>query len=351
MGAGRSGRVAARDYLRLARLQTSGVSAVAPVVGYLAAWHAAGRPLDEAVRDLPAVPLLLAFGFAAHVFGFVHNEIADREADAKAAYRRPKPLPAGKVTLRRAWALAVGSLAVGLVLAAWLTLRSDASAFALALASAGFAALYNTKGKDIVGGDALLSASIALFVLAGGGAATGFQGAASPPAVALAALCALIIFFNNAFEGGFKDHASDLAAGKRTLVLSIRERGSRYDSPDGLLVFAQMPVHAAMLAVALLLILGAMAAPEAMWNPVRALLALSLVVMMVRFYNRGIAVQDRAQSLAFFARHEGAALLLLLLPFLGLVGPGVFAALFFGPMVLFVGINKSLHGTLAAPDV
>jgi hypothetical protein len=55
--------------------------------------------------------------------------------------------------------------------------------------------------------------------------------------------------------------------------------------------------------------------------------------------------------LSFFARHEGAALLALLLPFLFLVPFALWLALFVGPLVTFVAVNRGVHGTLFAPDV
>ncbi len=345
------GGVAARDYLRLARLQTSGVTACAPLYGYLAASQAAGRPLGGAITDLPVVAVLVTIGFAAHVFGFVHNEIADRAVDAKAATRRPKPLPSGAVSLRGAWALAGAALGVGLGLAAWLSLGGNYAVVALAAAAVLFALLYNVKGKAVVGGDAILAASIAVFVLFGAAAVSGYAGALSTSAIAVAGVCALIVFFNNAFEGGFKDHASDREGGKRTLVLALRARGDKYDSPDGLLVFAQVPVHAAMLLLAVYLIAWPFATGDREFDTVRLAVALLLVVAMVRFYNRGLAMQDRHRMLTFFARHEGGAMLLLLLPFLGHLPIELFAVLFAAPLVVFVAVNWALFRTLAAPDV
>jgi 4-hydroxybenzoate polyprenyltransferase len=340
-----------KAYLRLARLQTSGVTALAPVFGYLAAVQASGRPLDGALFDVPAVPLLLAMGLCAHIFGFVHNEIADREADARAAYRRPKPLPSGEVTLRGAWALALGALAAGLACAAALALTAQAPVLALAAASVALAVLYNGKGKSIAGGDAFLAASIAVFVMTGAAASSGVAGALSQPVLGVAAIGALVLFFNNALEGGFKDHESDRAAGKRTLVLALRARGEKLGSPDGLLVFAQLPLHAAMFAAAAWLAVGPMHTADPRVDQAKALLAAALAGAMVRLYNRAIAQEDRRRMLARFSAHEGCALLLLLTPFLVHLPIGGFAALFAAPLLVFVAVNRAVHGTSFAPDV
>jgi 4-hydroxybenzoate polyprenyltransferase len=345
------GRVGARDVLRLARLQTSGVTACAPLYGYLAAAHAGGESMELALQDTARVALMIAMGVGAHIFGFVHNEIADRVVDARGAYRRPKPLASGAVGLGAAATVALLGLGLGMAAAAELSLRQDFSVLALALISAALAAAYNLKGKAAVGGDAILAASIAFFVMAGGAAATGFEGALATSTLEVALLGGLILFFNNAFEGGFKDHASDRAGGKRTLVLALRARGEKFDSPDGLVYFAHIPFHGLMLLVALALIFGPMAAGEGLWNLGRAVAALALAILMTRAYGRGIAVPERKQMLSYFSAHEGEALLLLLIIFLPEVGWPAFVALLFGPLLVFVGTNRAVHGTFAAPDV
>ena len=347
----------AKAYLRLARLQTSGVTALAPVWGFYAALHDYGGSASWSGFWLGPWsglhfpwPLLL-FGFCAHVFGFVHNEIADKTVDAKAAYRRPKPIPSGEVSVRGAWTLALTALAGGLYLAGYVGSLNNPSMIAIPLASVAFAVLYNVHGKNVVGGDALLAVSIALLVMAGAAALDGFSTAFSNSAIGIAAMGALIVFFNNAFEGGFKDHASDKEGGKKTLVLALRARGEKRESPDGLLVLAQVPVHAAMFVVASFLVVGPMSANDPLLDALRLALVAGLTGVMVRIYNRAIAMEERKAMLARFARHEGCALLLLITPFLFLVELWLIVVWVLVPLVVFVATNKALFGTLAAPDV
>jgi 4-hydroxybenzoate polyprenyltransferase len=347
--------VGVKAYLRLARLQTAGVTAIAPVIGYLAVRHELypnydTLPMPPGPTDA-VIPFLLLLGLCAHVFGFVHNEIADRQVDAKAGTRSPKPLPAGEVSLRGAWAIAGAALAGGIAIAALLSSYGGPIVLVLAALSIALAVVYNTKGKEIVGGDAFLAASIAFFVMMGGAALAGIAGALSFSVLGVTGVGALILFFNNAFEGGFKDHVSDKEGGKRTLVLALRARSAKYDSPDGLLVIAQVPVHAAMGLLSLWLVLGPMATGDMLLDWMRAAIVAVLVAGMIRSYNRGIALPDRRAALTMFARHEAFALVLLLLPLLFLIPLLWWVLLFVAPAVVFTGTNKALYGTLGAPDV
>jgi len=344
-------RMSAGAYLRLARVQTAGVTATVPVYGYIAAASASGPGVEPALGDLYAVLLLVAAGFFAHVFGFVQNEIADLEVDARASYRRPKPLPSGAASIPVAVAVmlagAVGYLAAAMLLSG----APDHAPLWFALLSILLADLYNERGKDIVGGDLFLAASIALLVLFGASTLSGFEAMVSPPVLAVALLAGLQLFFNNAFEGGFKDHASDLAGGKRTLVLALRARGAKYDSPDGLVYFAQVPVHALWLAVGLVAVLGPFASGDPNVNYLRVLFLFGLVVLMTRYYGRGIAVPERRRMLAYFSLHEVLAILLLLVVLVPPLSLGAAALLFLAPLAVFVGANASLYGTPTAPDV
>lgn len=337
-------------YFRLARIQTAGVTATVPIWGYLAASSSEGV-FVTALGEWPVLLVLAALGIAAHLFGFVHNELADREVDAKAAYRRPKPLPQGEIPLPLAWALALAGLIGGLFGAFLLAMSAGAWVFVFAGAAASFAACYNVWGKSFPGGDLFLAASVAAFVLSGAALPGDLRTALLVRPLLVALLAASIIFFNNAFEGGFKDHESDLAGGKRTLILSLRARSAKYDSPDGLTVFAQLGVHGAFLALLLLALLGPFATGEPATDAVRAALAVAFVLLMARSYVRGMASPDRKTMLALFALHEMLAVLLFPLLLAPFFAPLLALALFLAPLVWFIAFNRALYGTFAAPDV
>jgi 4-hydroxybenzoate polyprenyltransferase len=339
-----------RGYLDLARLQTAGVTATVPVYGYIAAHAVGGAGLPDLAADPVVVPLL-AIGFCAHVFGFVHNEIADRATDARAGTQRPKPLPAGEASVAGAWALVLGGLVVALAIAGWLGSAADSSLLVLTAASFLLAGCYNVFGKSFAGGDVLLALSIFVFVIAGAGAVESYGALTDPAVLLLAGLSACVLFFNNAFEGGFKDHVTDALGGKKTLVLALRARGEKYSSPDGLVVLAHWPVHGLMLALAVGLSLGPLATGEMRWDLGRVGLAAGLILLMGRFFVRGVGQTDRKKMLTFFSLHEFMAVVLLIVtiaPFLGLAH---FLVLFLAPLGWYVAYNRLVYGTAGAPNV
>lgn len=342
--------MAVRGYLDLARLQTAGVTATVPVYGYLAVHAGRGQPLPDPLDD-GLVLLFFVIGFCIHIWGFVHNEIADRETDERAATQRPKPLPSGRVTLAGAWALAAGGLAGTLGLSALAAMSTQPSVVALMAAGCVLAGLYNVYGKSFPGGDLLLAAAIAVFVLAGGSAVESYDVLTDLAVLPLAIAGGLVLFFNNAFEGGYKDHASDKLGGKRTIIISLRARGEKFGSPDGLIVFAHWPVHATMAGLAIYLATGPLATGDPLWDWGRVGLALLLMVAMGRFFVRGIAQSERKMMLSLFSLHEICAVVMLLSTVAPFLSPLHFTLLFIVPLVWYVGYNRTAYGTAAAPNV
>src|SRR5438067_9923277 len=78
--------------------------------------------------------LLLWFGlgaFAMRSAGCVYNDIVDKDLDRQVARTRLRPLASGRVSLRSAWALAIGLCLLGLVV----LLQLERTAQLVALAS------------------------------------------------------------------------------------------------------------------------------------------------------------------------------------------------------------------------
>jgi len=342
--------VGIRGYLDLARLQTAGATATVPVYGYLGANAGRGGPLPDPLAD-PLVLTLFATGFFAHIWGFVHNEIADRATDARAGTLRPKPLPSGQASLAGAWALALAGLVVTLGCAVWVSWRTDAAFLVLVAAACALAGAYNILGKRFAGGDALLALSIFTFVGAGAAAAESYLALTDPGVLLLAALAGSVLFFNNAFEGGYKDHASDAAGGKRTLVNVLRARGEKYGSPDGLVVLAHWPLHVLMFGLAAWAAAGPLSAGEPAWDLGRVAAAGALVGLMGRSFVRGVAADDRKRMLTFFSLHEFLAVLLLLTTLAPFLAPAHLALLLLAPLAWYVAYNRVAYGTAAAPNV
>jgi len=343
--------VGLKVYLRLARVQTSGVTATVPVYGYLAGAHAVGLDINAAFQNVPIMILLLLCGFTAHIFGFVQNELADREADARAGTRRPKPLPAGEVSVGAAKALAATALAVGLLAAAVLSIWNNLFVLALSIMSVACAAAYNYYGKAFAGGDVLLSGSIALFVLAGAAAGGGLQSVFTQGPLLFALLGASIILLNNGLEGGFKDRGSDAAAGKKTLVLALTKMQEGPEPSFGPLRFASGLIHALILGTASLLVIFPFRSMSFEADELRYLAALGLVIAMAMLYARATRSTDRTRMLALFGAHEILAIFLLVLILLPALAWTNALLLFFGPLVLFLITNWQLYGTFSAPDV
>lgn len=340
----------ARGYLDLARLQTAGVTATVPVYGYLAVHAGRGDALPDPLTD-PLVVTLFAVGFFIHIWGFVHNEIADRETDKRAATQRPKPLPSGRVSLAGAWGLAGAGLVLTLGVSAWVAQRTELSVVVLMAVGCALAGLYNVYGKSFPGGDLLLAAAIATFVLAGGSAVESYAVLSDLAVLPLAVAGGLVLFFNNAFEGGYKDHASDELGGKRTIIISLRARGEKYGSPDGLIALAHWPVHATMAGLAAYLAVGPLKTGDLLWDGGRVALAVLLMAAMGRFFVRGIAQSDRRMMLSLFSLHEICAVVLLLSTIAPFLSVAHFALLFLVPLVWYVGYNRAAYGTAAAPNV
>lgn len=337
-------------YFRLARIQTAGVTATVPVWGYLAGSHATGV-FVTALGEWPVLLVLAALGISAHFFGFVHNELADREVDAKAAYQRPKPLPQGEIPLSFAWALALAGLVAGLFWAFLLAMSAGPWVFLLSGAAAMFAAGYNVWGKSVVGGDVFLSASIACFVLSGAAVAGDLNVIRGAGPILVAGLIGLIIFFNNALEGGYKDHPSDEVSGKRTLVLALRKRGAKHARPDGPLGLAHISAHGVMFALVAIMLLGPFASVSFPFDLARIAAAAVMTAGMSGLYARGIMAADRKRMLASFAAHEMLAVLLFPLILVPFFAPLLALALFLAPLAWFLAFNRALYGTFAAPDV
>jgi 4-hydroxybenzoate polyprenyltransferase len=145
--------VAAHVLLRLSRIPAAGFTAGVPVWGFIAGAHGAGFDLVVALWSWP-VALLLAVGTLAHIFGSVHNEVCDRDLDAKADYGSLKPLQAGEASVEAATRFAAAAAVAGVALSALLAAMTSWLVLPLVGLSLLLAAAYNRFGKRFVGGEA-----------------------------------------------------------------------------------------------------------------------------------------------------------------------------------------------------
>ncbi len=104
----------ARPYLRLSRMDR-------PIGSWLlllpCLWSAAlAAAVAGRLRDLPWLIALFAIGaFVMRGAGCTWNDITDRDLDAKVERTRSRPIPAGQVTVRQAFAFLVVQALIGLV--------------------------------------------------------------------------------------------------------------------------------------------------------------------------------------------------------------------------------------------
>lgn len=100
---------AVRPYASLTRLDR-------PIGTWLLYWPCAWSVGLAGVRGEWALFLWLLLGaFAMRSVGCVYNDIVDRELDRQVERTRLRPLASGRVSIRSAWALAVGLSMIGLI--------------------------------------------------------------------------------------------------------------------------------------------------------------------------------------------------------------------------------------------
>jgi len=98
-----------RPYASLMRLDR-------PIGTWLLYWPCAWSVALAGVKGEGALFLWFLLGaFAMRSAGCVYNDIVDRELDRQVERTRLRPLAAGRVTLKSAWALAIGLSLVGLI--------------------------------------------------------------------------------------------------------------------------------------------------------------------------------------------------------------------------------------------
>lgn len=313
-----------RPFLRLARIQTAPLTALAPVMGAtLAAGFSPGRDFT----------LFLA-GLGCHIFGFAHNEVQDRRVDRLAPELAEKPLVEGSIEPIRATRGAF--TAAGLALVAMATLSADATLILCVAIAAAYA--YNRTSKRLPYVDWAVASSMGLLVVAGGVAAGGM----STPAWIVAGLLTLQLLVQNTLAH-LKDLQQDQAARgtNAALHLGVVVRGNRVMVGRAFRIYL-VPLRLAHTALALLGVLLLEPGPQ----------AYAAAAMLV---TQGFALSQfrvllwappapRQSFLAAFFRHEMPTLLaatILLVSALGWVALVPYVLL---PLAWAVATVRLLHG-------
>ena len=349
--------VALRPYLRLARVPTAGFTASIVLWGYFAARHDAGLPLSGVLLT-PQVLGLLCIGVLAHVFGSVHNEICDRQIDARATYVSAKPLVSGQVSVASARRLAGAAIFGALALAAAVASTTDPSVFALMGLAALCAAAYNRYGKRFLGGELLFSGSLTIFFFTGASAVAGSESVVAGGVLAFAVLAFLALSFQVIFVGGVKDIRSDEASGLRTVAVRLvrREESGDGDQSDEVELRFVVSAGTALLSVFLLAAIYLLrwvtppgGSNELVLLQLGALFATSVARILV--FLLAMAAQERRRRLALLAINEALQLPLFVALLLPSITAEALLLLVFIPVAVALALNRAVFGMIAAPDV
>ncbi len=326
-----------REYLRLCRVQTSALTAVAPIIGYLLSFSVFAREVIYLV-----VPLFIV-GFFGHIYGNVLNEIADMELDRRSVFLEGKPLVKGTVSVKGAKLTAVLALAISLAMAVYLSPKLIPLLF-IALATV-CATTYNLWGKRFYGSDFILALGIAAMVFYGYSINGGFPSLFSP-VFTISLLSFLQVLFNNSVEGGIKDLENDRRTGIKTMAIMF---GCDYENgPE--LTRSFIAYADAIKLVSILLVfywLWPLASLPLML--IALLLSIGMLVTLAKFISFG--GEDRKKLKRIFSAHEIATYfltLVLLAAFIPLLWIVLLAAI---PLIFYLLSNIALHGNPLSPGV
>ncbi|MGZ8362897.1 MAG: 4-hydroxybenzoate octaprenyltransferase [Caulobacteraceae bacterium] len=232
--------------------------------------------------------LLIALGAAAmRAAGCAYNDIVDRDIDAKVARTAMRPIPAGQITVKSAWAYIAGLSLFGFLI----LLTMGPLAIGLGAASLLLVAAYPFMKRITWWPQAWLGLTFNWGALLGYAAASGEL--TLPPVLLYASGFLWTLGYDTIYA--LQDMEDDALAGVKS---SARRLGAR--APEAVLGFYAMS-FALVLAMAFTAHLGAL------FLPVSALLLLHLV-----WQGASLRLDDPTQALKLFKSNREAGLLLLL---------------------------------------
>ena len=347
-------RVLAR--LRLWRVQTLALTALAPVVGALVFMEVPTSWSDGlATEVLPDIILLFLVGAFLHIYGFVLNEWADLEIDRASADLQDKPLVSGEISANEAKWTAIGAAAATFVPLAMVTL--EPLPHITLLGSILVAGAYDIWGKRFPL-DVLLAGSITMLFLVGAQALDGINPSLERHITLLACIGGLQFLQNlyqNAIEGGIKDADHDAVAGARTYAAVLGVRIDKNGELEAGWVFTSSAFIIKGIQIALLLYtavevtdLSVHGSSPLLW----AILIVSIAVMVVTSSIMLPPVSfDRSRLKRIFSIHELATFGAIMTVIVPLLGEWVTFGLFILPMVWFMVVNRGLFGGALEPGV
>lgn len=342
----------ALEYIRLFRLQTGAITAVAPIFGYVC--FITINNIDLEILNLI---LLFIIGIFMHIYIFVLNEYIDVDVDRLSTDLQEKPLVKGSVSMNGALAVIIVALVLAYILTLLLFLKFWAI-IALTLAFV-FGSIYDIYGKKFPGSDFVLALWIFWFCIFG----ASIVGIANPfelPALIyiVAGLGFMQIVFNNAVEGGLKDVDHDHLGGAKTLatVLGAKvKRNKLLCSPQfkgftwGLKI-----VHVGLLLTLFLIPDLDFWSYETLY--IRAVIIVLIVFLIaVVFYTTykflNIGKFDRSKLKRIFSIHEISTYFPVPIILIPLIGFYIAVGLLLLPLIWFILLNLILYGSPLEPRV
>jgi 4-hydroxybenzoate polyprenyltransferase len=259
------------------------------------------RPGDALLSVLPSpwtLALFLIGAVAMRGAGCTYNDLADEDFDAQVARTRSRPLPAGKVSRRQAWAFLVAQALVGLAV----LLQFNWFAVAVGVASLAVVAIYPFMKRVTNWPQAFLGLAFSWGALMGW--AVEFGSLELAPVLLYFGSILWVIGYDTIYA--HQDKEDDALVGVRSTarLFGARTKQALIVLYSGALLF--MAVGFANAAVPMPALAGLLAAGAHMWRQVKAL-----------------DIDDPDQCLRLFKSNSVVGWLI----FLGLLGGGVWASI------------------------
>jgi 4-hydroxybenzoate polyprenyltransferase len=208
------------EYIKLARLHSSVLSGLTPVLG----------AISVGILDILPLIILFLIGVCTHIFGFVFNEYMDIEIDKTAAHLSSKPLISGTIPKDAALGFAFSSIIIGYILLGYLILLYQSNAiFAVLLYTISWLSIgvYDLFSKSVRGSDLALASWTGGLCLMGGFAVV------HTPTLLLFLIAWLAFLLIQNILAGLKDISHDrYGSGTTTPIrMGVRLIGSRLKIP------------------------------------------------------------------------------------------------------------------------
>jgi 4-hydroxybenzoate polyprenyltransferase len=301
------------------------------------------------LHDIFMLSILFLIGFFYHIFGYVLNDYADIELDAKSSELSKKPLVSGLIPKKHALYLIVFGL-VGAYVLTFIYLRFLIPLCFLSVAIL-LGGIYDVYGKRVPGiSDFIIAGSLMSAYLFG---ASAVSISFSTPVYIVGLLIFVAIVFVNVVEGGLKDVDHDFLTGGKTLAILLGVKVQ-----DGRLFLTKkfIGVACSLIALLMLLVIFLFMQPEIdlfhekyLQLAIVVVLIVIILVMCIRFIS--MKVFDRSKIKRMYAiinAFAGVLLFFGIYPIIGFVALVVLLAL---PVTWYVVFNLVLYGKPLQPAI